>query len=203
MSDARHVGLAARLRGLIRRYPGLVLVATPCLVAAVIVSLVWSPAGTSSQASAGAPADATTAPQDRPAPDFDLPLLSGPRRLALHSLHGNVVVVNFWASWCNVCHQDAPVLRQLAGAYRHADVAFVGVDHGDVSSTARAFVLHNGLTYPNVVDPGDLLRQYGGIGLPMTYVVDRTGRIRYEITGSIDVDDLRRAIDHVSAIRSS
>jgi cytochrome c biogenesis protein CcmG/thiol:disulfide interchange protein DsbE len=164
---------------------------------------VWSPAGTSSQASAGAPADATTAPQDRPAPDFDLPLLSGPRRLALHSLHGNVVVVNFWASWCNVCHQDAPVLRQLAGAYRHADVAFVGVDHGDVSSTARAFVLHNGLTYPNVVDPGDLLRQYGGIGLPMTYVVDRTGRIRYEITGSIDVDDLRRAIDHVSAIRSS
>jgi cytochrome c biogenesis protein CcmG, thiol:disulfide interchange protein DsbE len=202
MSELRHPGLAARLRGLIRRYPGLVLVATPCLVAALLVSLVWSPTGSSRHASGGAPIDATTAAQDRPAPDFDLPMLSTPRGLALRSLRGEVVVLNFWASWCNVCHQDAPVLRQLAGAYRHAGVAFVGVDHGDVSSTARAFVVRNGLTYPNVVDPGDLLRQYGGIGLPMTYVVDRAGRIRYAITGSIDADHLRRAIEHVSAIRS-
>jgi thiol-disulfide isomerase/thioredoxin len=112
------------------------------------------------------------------------------------------VVLNFWASWCNVCHQDAPALRRLAGAYRDTDVAFVGVDHGDASATARAFVVRNDLTYPNVVDSGDLLRQYGGIGLPMTYVVDRAGRIRYQMTGSIDPAHLRRAIEHVSALRS-
>jgi cytochrome c biogenesis protein CcmG/thiol:disulfide interchange protein DsbE len=202
MSDLRRGELARRLRGLVRKYPGLIFVATPCLVAALIVSLVWSPAGSSSRASAVAPIDATTAVQNRPAPEFDLPLLSAPRRLALRSLRGDVVVLNFWASWCNVCHQDAPALRQLAGVYRRAGVAFVGVDHGDVSSTARAFLLHNDLTYPNVIDPGDLLRKYGGIGLPMTYVVDRAGRIRYQITGSIDADHLRQAIEHVSAIRS-
>jgi cytochrome c biogenesis protein CcmG/thiol:disulfide interchange protein DsbE len=195
-------GLARRLRGLVRKYPGLVFVATPCLAAAVIVSLVWSPAGSSGNASATAPVDVTTVAQDRPAPQFDLPLLSGSRRLALHSLRGNVVVLNFWASWCNVCHQDAPVLRRLAGAYRHSDVTFVGVDHGDVSSAARAFVRRNDLTYPTVVDPGDLLRRYGGIGLPMTYVIDRAGRIRYQTTGSIDSDQLRRAIEHAAALRS-
>jgi thiol:disulfide interchange protein len=62
--------------------------------------------------------------------------------------------------------------------------------------------MHNDLTYPTVVDPGDLLRRYGGIGLPMTYVIDRAGRIRYQTTGSIDSDQLRRAIEHAAALRS-
>jgi cytochrome c biogenesis protein CcmG/thiol:disulfide interchange protein DsbE len=186
-----------------RRYPGLVLVATPCLVAALIVSLLWSPGQPPQDAPHAAVIDATMVAQNRPAPDFELPLLSGSRRLGLSSLRGQVVVVNFWASWCNACRQDAPALRQVAGTYRHGDVAFVGIDHGDESTAARAFLQHNDLDYPNVVDTGDLLRVFGGVGLPMTYVVDRAGRIRYQVTGDIDADHLRAAIDHVLAIRSS
>ena len=194
---------ALRIKGIVRKYPGLILVATPSLVAVLIIGLVWSPAGPSRDAPNTTPIDATSVAQDRPAPDFDLPVLSGTHRLSLRSLRGHVVVLTFWASWCDVCHQDAPVLRQLAGDYRRTDVVFVGIDHGDLSSAARTFVLRNGLSYPNLVDTGDLLRKYGGFGLPMTYVVDRAGSIRYQLTGSIDADHLRRAIDHVSAMRSS
>jgi cytochrome c biogenesis protein CcmG/thiol:disulfide interchange protein DsbE len=195
--------MTRRVRAAVGRYPGLVLVATPCLVAALIVSLVWSPGGTSGDAPGAAPIDATTVAQDRPAPDFDLPMLAGSRRLRLSSLRGEVVVVNFWASWCDVCQQDVLALRQLVSAQRSGAVAFVGVDHGDVSSAARTFLAHNDLHYPNVIDRVDLLRKFGGIGLPMTYVVDRSGRIRYQVTGSIDADHLRQAIERVSAIRSS
>lgn len=202
MSRGRHLGLAVRARAVVRRYPGLSLVATPCLAAALIVSLVCSPSRPRDGVSNDAPIDATTVAQDRPAPDFDLRLLARPGRLSLRSLRGDVVVVNFWASWCSACQQDASALRELARTYRPTGVAFVGVDHGDMSSAARTFLRHNDLSYPNVIDQADLLRKYGGIGLPMTYVLDRSGRIRYQVTGSIDADHLRQAIDDVRAIRS-
>lgn len=189
---------AARL---VRRYPGLALVALPCMVLALILTVVWSPGGATGDG-ATATVGAATVPQDRAAPQFDLPRLSGSGRLSSASLRGDVVVVNFWASWCRACREDAAAFRQLSRRYSASDVDFVGVDHGDVAAAARAFARRNGLRYPSVVDSGDLLGRFGGVGLPMTYVLDRSGWIRYQLIGTVDAGTLRQAIDRVRARRS-
>lgn len=185
-------------RRLVRRHPGLTLVALPCAILATLASLLWfpgAPAGTG-PGSLGVAA----VRQNRPAPNFDLPRLSGPRRLSLDSLRGDVVVVNFWASWCAACQREASSLQQLSSRYRGTEVHFVGIDHGDRSSSAREFVRRNGITYPSVVDQsGDLLGKYGTIGIPTTYVIDRGGRIRYQVIGTVDAATLRRCVDRVRA----
>jgi cytochrome c biogenesis protein CcmG/thiol:disulfide interchange protein DsbE len=79
-------------------------------------------------------------------------------------------------------------------------VRFLGVDHGDRRSPARAYLRRNGVDYPSVVDDsGALLSEYGANGLPITYVIDRDGRIRYEAIGLVDPASLRHAVDRVRA----
>ncbi len=78
-------------------------------------------------------------PIDRPAPGFRLPALSGHGSLSLAGYRGNLVVLNFWASWCRPCRQEAPVLERLWTAYRGLGVRFVGIDHRDDRRDALAF----------------------------------------------------------------
>lgn len=176
--------------------------ALPCIALALVLTLVWSPGGATGDRGGTATVGATTVAQDRAAPRFDLPRLSGSGRLSSASLRGDVVVVNFWASWCKACRDEAAAFRQLSRQYSASGVDFVGVDHGDAPVAARAFARRNGLRYPSVVDSGDLLARFGGVGLPMTYVLDRGGRIRYELVGTVDAASLRAAIDRVRARRS-
>lgn len=186
-----------------RRHPGYALVAVPCLALALVVDLVWFPGrgdpGTDARFSAAGSAPIV---QNRSAPDFDLPRLSGTGRLSLHTLRGRVVIVNFWASWCSVCRQETDALRELSDHFAGPDVQFVGVDYSDESSSARAFARRTGMSYPSVVDEtGDLLGKYGAAGLPITYVIGRDGRIRYEVIGKIDGAQLAPAIEQVRAER--
>jgi peroxiredoxin len=192
---------ASRVLRLAQRHRGLAFVGMPCLVAALLLGLIWNPASGSVAQGNGVPRyGAAPIPQDRPAPGFSLPRMSGTDPVSLQGLHGDVVVLNFWASWCGACKQEVPALEKLWDGYRGSDVRFVGVDHADEASAARAFTSRAAVTYPIVVDhAGALLAKYGALGLPATYVIDRQGQIRYEAVGSVDTDALRGAIDRVRA----
>ncbi|HET6876165.1 MAG TPA: redoxin domain-containing protein [Jatrophihabitans sp.] len=201
MTERRDGGII----GFGRRHPGVMLVALPCLVLLLVVGLVWSPRTPSSPAPGdGSETGLVPVADDRPAPDFDLPLLSGAGSLSLRSLRGHVVVVNFWASWCRACAQEVPAMESLFRHYQHAGVDFVGIDHGDRRASALAFAENHGMGYPSVVDhDGEVLGAYGAVGLPTTYVINRAGRIRYEAIGSVDVAALRRSVDLVRAGRAA
>lgn len=190
------------VRYVVGRHPGFTLVALPCILLAVLASLAWFPGTSPVESGTGTrPVGIAPIPQNRPAPNFDLPNISGSGAVRLANLRGDVVVVNFWASWCTVCQRDAPELRELYHHYQHAAVEFVGIDidHGGMRSKARAFARRNGLSYPIVADTGDVLGQFGGIGVPVTYVIGRRGRIRFQLTGAIDPAALRRCVEQLRA----
>jgi cytochrome c biogenesis protein CcmG/thiol:disulfide interchange protein DsbE len=112
------------------------------------------------------------------APDFTLPLFGEAGELTLSSLRGSVVVLNFWASWCEPCRTEAPLLQRTSERYRDRGVVFVGVDSDDLSDEAEAFVSEFGITYPNVHDgKGGTKDQFGVPFLPETMFIDSLGRV--------------------------
>lgn len=126
----------------------------------------------------------------RPAPDFSLTLFgqpgspSGLWRLADHG--GRPVVVNFWASWCIPCEDEAPLIEAVARRYQ-ARVSFIGVDVLDTEANARGFLNRFGVTYPNGADPsGEVSIAYGMSGVPETYFIGLDGRIARKWAGPLD-----------------
>lgn len=119
------------------------------------------------------------------APSFDLPLLDGGGSLSDEDLRGKVVVVNFWASWCIPCREEAPLLEKTWSAYRDQGVVFLGVNIKDAESDARRFVEEFDITYPNVrdLDQG-LTRDFGVKGLPETFFVDHAWTFVGAISGA-------------------
>jgi cytochrome c biogenesis protein CcmG/thiol:disulfide interchange protein DsbE len=114
----------------------------------------------------------TQATVGNPAPDFELPTLDG-GTLSSEELEGHPVVVNFWASWCLPCREEAPLLERAWRAYRDDGVIFVGVNIKDAESDAKAFVEDFDLTYPMVRDlDQELTRSFGVRGLPETFFID-------------------------------
>ncbi len=122
------------------------------------------------------------------APRFSLPRLDAEHQQAgLHSYPGTVRVVNFWATWCDPCREESPLLQAAWEKYRARGVVVIGVDTRDFISDARKFVDRYGLTYPNVYDgSGKLVEPWGVTGFPETFVIDRDGVIVEHIVGAID-----------------
>ena len=119
----------------------------------------------------------------RPAAPFSLALFDG-GRFELAEQRDRVVVVNFWASWCVPCRDEAPVLEAAWRAHRDRGVVFVGVNVQDSEPAARAFMEEFGLTFPNGPDPsGRIAIDYGVYGIPETFVVGLDGRIAYKHVG--------------------
>lgn len=119
-------------------------------------------------------------------------LLDG--KLSLAELRGWPVVLNFWASWCTACKEEAPILR--AGAHAQAGkVVFLGLDVQDLSGDARGFARANGMNYVSVRDGGNSMYQaYGLTGVPESYFIDPRGRIVAHIPGAVSRTTLAQGI---------
>jgi cytochrome c biogenesis protein CcmG/thiol:disulfide interchange protein DsbE len=121
------------------------------------------------------------------APAFSLDRLNGSGKVALASLRGNAVVLNFFQSTCEPCKLEAPVLEKVWEHYRSQGVIVLGIDTKDVAGDARRFLSAHGVTYPAVGVAGDgMIGAYGIPGFPTTYVLNRQGRIvGGEIAGTV------------------
>lgn len=138
---------------------------------------------------------------DRPiAPDFELARLDEEGTLRLSALRGNAVVLNFWASWCDPCKDEAPLLQAAWERYRDDGVVVLGVDSEDLTSDAKAFMRRYGLTFPNVRDgEGSVKGKFGLIGYPETFFLDPAGRLAFHVPGAIDADTLEQGIQAARA----
>ena len=133
-----------------------------------------------------------------PAPAVDLPKLYGKGNGSLADYRGHVVVLNFWASWCEPCRDESPLLQRWHRRLDKQGATVLGVDVQDVSGDARDFVDEYGLTYPMLRDgPGEIRDEYGILGLPETFVVDRQGRIAAVARGPVDDEFMR---EHVAPL---
>jgi cytochrome c biogenesis protein CcmG, thiol:disulfide interchange protein DsbE len=131
----------------------------------------------------------------KPAPAVELPRLNGPGRSSLAEFRGRVVVLNFWASWCDPCRAESPLLQRWHERIARSGGTVIGVDVLDVSSDARAFARRYGLRYPLLRDKGgDTLDDFGVIAYPETFVIDRRGRIAASRRGPVDEAFLRRSV---------
>jgi cytochrome c biogenesis protein CcmG, thiol:disulfide interchange protein DsbE len=131
-----------------------------------------------------------------PAPAFTLPELGGDGELSLESFRGRAVVVNFWASWCAPCRDEAPLLEAAWQEHRERGVVVLGVDARDLVSDGRAFVREFGLTYPNAYDgPGKIADAYGLTGFPETYFVNREGRVVHLVSGPVTEESIAEGIE--------
>ncbi len=116
-------------------------------------------------------------------PRFALPMLGG-GTLSNDDLAGQAVVLNFWASWCAPCREEAPLLEELSREYAERGVRFVGVNVQDNEAGARDFQRQFGVTYPIVLDPrDDLAGPLGVVGLPQTFFIDAEGRFLQQEAG--------------------
>jgi cytochrome c biogenesis protein CcmG/thiol:disulfide interchange protein DsbE len=140
----------------------------------------------------------------RPAASFALTTFDG-QPVSLEALRGKVVVLNFWASWCNpACYDEAPVLERGWRAWRDRGVMVVGVDIQDTNEAAQKFIREFGLTFPNGRDTsGRVSIDYGVYGVPETFFIDRRGRIRSKHVGAVTDAIFRTTIEHLLAEPSS
>jgi cytochrome c biogenesis protein CcmG/thiol:disulfide interchange protein DsbE len=134
----------------------------------------------------------------RPAATFTLTAFDG-TPLTLDALRGKVVVVNFWASWCNpACYDEAPVLERAWRTYRDRGVVVVGVDMQDTAEAAQEFIRRFQLTFPNAPDHGGKVAvEYGVYGVPETFFVDRAGTIRAKHVGAVTEDVIRGTLERL------
>jgi cytochrome c biogenesis protein CcmG/thiol:disulfide interchange protein DsbE len=117
------------------------------------------------------------------------------RAVHLADLRGQVVVLNFWGSWCIPCREEAPALERAWQASRANDVQFVGVNVWEAESDALNFIREQRISYMNLLDPaGQLAVELGLTGIPETYFVNRDGKLVRRWIGPISDDRLRSLV---------
>ncbi len=117
-------------------------------------------------------------------------------RVALGELRGTPMVVNFWASWCDPCRREAPLLERTWQQAHDRGVLFVGLNQQDVLRDARRFLSDFGTNYLNVRDPGNgVARRWGLVGLPETFFLDADGRVVAHILGEASAGELRDGME--------
>jgi len=131
------------------------------------------------------------------APDFTLETFDG-QQIGLSELQGKVVVLNFWASWCKPCEQEAADREAAWRYYQSSDeVVFLGVAWTDTEKNSLAYLDKFDITYPNGPDLGTRISQaYRTTGVPETYIIDRQGTLAYvKLSPFLSLQEIRMAID--------
>jgi cytochrome c biogenesis protein CcmG/thiol:disulfide interchange protein DsbE len=143
-------------------------------------------------------------PTSGPAPDFELTLFegyagnAGQNPIKLSDLKGEVVVLNFWASWCIPCAQEAEDLQAVYAKYQDKGVVFLGVDWTDIEGDALNYLKRFGITFANGPDLGTKIGpRYHITGVPETYVIDREGQVQYFKASPISVAELSGVLDRL------
>lgn len=129
------------------------------------------------------------------APDFTIAGFDG-HKTTLSELRGKVVVINFWASWCLPCRQEAAYLEQTWRKYKDHGVVFIGVDYLDTENAALTYIKEFNITYLNGPDLGTRISQAFNIkGVPETYFVAKNGELRGVQIGPLQAPQLDQKID--------
>ena len=129
--------------------------------------------------------------------DFELQLIGG-GILKISDLHGKVVMVDFWASWCPSCQVEAPALAKVYGEFQGKPVEFVGVALWDNLGDAEIYLQQEGLTYPNGFDgSGAIAIDYGVRGIPEKYFIGRDGVLAKKLSGPLTETVLRDTINEM------
>ena len=122
--------------------------------------------------------------------DFTLKTLAGDR-VSLSDYKGNVILINFWATWCPSCKAEIPDLEAAYRAHKGEGFVVLGVDLQEPRQAVERFVADMGMTYPVLLDEnGSLMKEYRALGLPTSLIVDRDGVIRVRHAGSLSADQL-------------
>ena len=107
-------------------------------------------------------------------------------QLNLKDYNGNLILLNFWATWCIPCVQEHQQLIEAANTYKSKGVAFLGILYGDTAEKAREFNVKHGSAYPTLIDDSQRTNiDYGVAGVPETYIIDRDGTIIKKFTGPV------------------
>src|SRR5216684_201617 len=144
------------------------------------------------------PHDIKTGTVGKPAPAFVLPRLDGSGDLRTADYVGQVVVLNFWASWCIPCKEENPALAAVWERYRGSGVLLVGVVYQDAPDAAAAYTERLGNTWPSVIDAdGRTAIAYGVFGIPETFFIGPDGVIAGRHIGPIDEETLANGIESI------
>ena len=175
---------AGRLAG---RHKVITAVIAVFVAAVIAVSLIGTSSG-------GSPSS------DLAAPGFTLTALGVPgQQISLSQYQGKPLIVNFWASWCDPCQRETPL---LAGWYKqqHGRVVIVGLDENDNTANALKFARAKGVSYPVGVDPGlAAANSYGVVALPQTFFLDARHRIVDRVYGAVTQADLDKGVRLMNA----
>jgi cytochrome c biogenesis protein CcmG/thiol:disulfide interchange protein DsbE len=165
------------------------------VAAAALAALIL--AGCGRGGNAASPSDASgPARVGRAAPSWSEPSLPGPT-LALASLHGKAIYLNFFATWCPPCNAEAPALDALQRQYGVRGLQVVGVDVLENARKASLFRDEHHLSYPVVIDAGTLRDQYDVNGLPVHVFIDRGGVVRKIVVGELSPPDMRLNVERI------
>ena len=143
----------------------------------------------------------STVLQGHPAPNFELTAFNGEfdgQHFSLADMRGQVVVVNFWASWCVECDKEMALLDQAWRDYRDQGVWFIGVDYLDIDSAGLDYLDRYGVTYPNGPDIGSrIFQDYQCTGVPETFFIDKDGVVQHVQIGALTQPQLYGLLDRL------
>ena len=128
-----------------------------------------------------------------PAPDFTLPARDG-GNVRLSDLRGQVVMINFWATWCGPCRQEMPLLQQIQAKYEPLGFTLVGINVEPDSAAAITWLKQVSVSFPILFDQKNTVaEQFGVQGMPSSVFVDRAGNVRYVHRGYQPGDEAKYA----------
>jgi cytochrome c biogenesis protein CcmG/thiol:disulfide interchange protein DsbE len=129
------------------------------------------------------------------APGASMPRLEGEGSGSLADYRGRWVLVNFWASWCVPCKQEAPALEDFQRRHSGGDFTVLGIDSQDLSGDGKDFARRNGLSYPQLRDgDGKVADDFGTTGVPENFLIDPRGRVRLLLRGPVSPEYLRESV---------